>query len=73
MGTYGPVQWPAKSPYITMLDYFLWEHLKTIVYANPPINLEDLKNKIIIVCNELTEYQIITDTQRELLTNGSMR
>ncbi|XP_025194313.1 uncharacterized protein LOC112593936 [Melanaphis sacchari] len=67
MGTYGPVQWPPRSPDITPLDYFLWGHLKTVVYANPPINLEDLKNKIIIACSELTEDQIITATQRELL------
>jgi hypothetical protein len=26
-----------------------------------------MKNKIIIACNELTEYQIIAATQRELL------
>lgn len=67
MGTYGPVQWPPRSPDITPLDYFLWGHLKTVVYANPPINIEDLKNKIIIACSELTQDQIITATQRELL------
>jgi hypothetical protein len=62
MGTYGPVQWLARSPDITPLDYFLWWHLKTVVYENPPINLDDLKNKIIIASNELTEYQIIAAT-----------
>jgi hypothetical protein len=49
------------------LDYFLWGHLKTVVYENPPIYLDDLKNKIIIACNELTEDQIIAATQRKLL------
>jgi hypothetical protein len=67
MGTYGPVQWLTRSPDITLLDYFLWKHLKTVVYENPSINLDDLKNKIIIACNELTEDQIIAATQRELL------
>ncbi|KAL4131065.1 hypothetical protein QTP88_008416 [Uroleucon formosanum] len=31
-GTYGPIEWPARSPDITPLDFFLWGHLKTIVY-----------------------------------------
>jgi len=31
MWTYGPVQWPPRSPDITPLDYFLWGHLKTVV------------------------------------------
>jgi hypothetical protein len=67
MSTYGPVQWLARSPDITPLAYFLWRYLKTVVYENPPINLDDLKNKIIIACNELTEDEIIAATQRELL------
>jgi hypothetical protein len=49
------------------LDYFLWGHLKTVVYENLPINLDDLKNKIIIACNEFIEDEIIAATQRELL------
>jgi glycine betaine/choline ABC-type transport system substrate-binding protein len=67
MGTYVPVQWLVRSPNITPLDYFLWGYLKTVVYENPPINLDDLKNKIIITCNEFTEDQIIGAIQRELL------
>jgi hypothetical protein len=67
MGTYGPVQWPPRSPDLTPLDYFLWGYLKTKVYAEPPINLQDLKNKIILACNQLTENQIIAATQSELL------
>jgi hypothetical protein len=66
MGTYGPVQWLARSPDIIPLDYFLCGHLKTVAYENLPINLDDLRNKIIIECNELTEDQIIAATQREL-------
>jgi hypothetical protein len=32
MGTYGAVQWLARSPDIILLNYFLWGHLKTVVY-----------------------------------------
>jgi hypothetical protein len=54
-GNIGQIQWLTRSPDITLLDYFLWGHLKIVVYENLPINLDDLKNKIIIACNELTE------------------
>jgi hypothetical protein len=49
------------------LYYFLCGHLKTVAYENPLINVDDLKNKIIIACIELTEDQIIAATQIELL------
>jgi len=66
-GTYGPIEWPARSPDITPLDFFLWGHLKTIVYADPPVNLADLKNKIVVACNNLTENQIMSATNRGCL------
>jgi hypothetical protein len=65
MGTYGQVQWLTRSPDIILLDYFLRGHLKTLAYENSPINLDDLKNKIIIAFNEFTEDQITATTQRE--------
>jgi len=49
IGTYGVIPWPARSPDLSPLDYFLWRHLKTVVYANPPTNVQDLKNKIQVV------------------------
>ena len=48
MGRHGPIHWPARSPDITAMDYFLWGYLKQRVYA---IDLQDdieiLKNRII--------------------------
>ena len=67
LGTYGPIEWPARSPDITPLDFFLWGHLKTVVYADPPVNLADLKNKILVACNNLTESQIMSATNRGCL------
>jgi len=32
--------------------------LKTAVYANPPVNLQDLKNKIQAACDVLNDDQI---------------
>jgi len=67
LGTYGAVQWPPRSPDLTPLDYFLWGHLKTVVYANPPTCLIDLKNKIIAACNQITKDQIISAINRKFL------
>ncbi|CAI6359192.1 unnamed protein product [Macrosiphum euphorbiae] len=65
--TNGIIKWPPRSPDLTPLDYFLWGHLKTIVYGNPPTNLIDLKQKIIVACNQLTKGQISSATNKEFL------
>jgi hypothetical protein len=31
-GRGGPVAWPPRSPDLTPLDYYLWGHMKTLVY-----------------------------------------
>lgn len=40
IGRGGPVNWPARSPDLTPLDYFLWGYIKNYVYK-VPINTED--------------------------------
>lgn len=67
IGTYRIVFWPAQSPDLTPLNFFLWEHLKTAVYADLPDILQDLKNKIRAVCDLLTEDQKKSATVTELL------
>eukprot|EP00102_Acyrthosiphon_pisum_P006741 XP_003240351.1 PREDICTED: uncharacterized protein LOC100573963 [Acyrthosiphon pisum] len=67
LGTYGPIEWPPRSPDLTPLDFFLWGHLKTIVYADPPINLQHLKDKITAACNQLTDEQITAATNKEFM------
>ncbi|KAL4130658.1 hypothetical protein QTP88_008071 [Uroleucon formosanum] len=78
MGTNGSIPWPARSPDLTPLDFFLWGHLKTVVYADPPINLQHFKQKITKACSKLTKEQITAASQDEvnrrlqscLLNNG---
>jgi len=41
---------------------FLWGHLKNVVYADPSINIQVLKNKITHACNLLNENQILAAT-----------
>lgn len=47
MGTFGPVQWPPRSPSLNPLDYYLWGHLKDIVYSSPTNNIDHLRQKIL--------------------------
>jgi hypothetical protein len=67
LGIYGPIEWPPRSPDLTPLDFFLWGHLKTIVYADPSINLQNLKDKITATCNQLTDEQITAATNKEFM------
>ena len=39
-------EWPPRSPDLTLCDFFLWGYLKSRIYATPPQDLDDLKQKI---------------------------
>ncbi len=38
--------WPARSPDLTPLDFFLWAYLKNSVYLNEPTTVDELKTEI---------------------------
>jgi hypothetical protein len=42
IGRNGPVLWPARSPDLNPCDFFLWGHLKQIVYETPVNTVEEL-------------------------------
>ena len=46
IGRGGPIPWPARSPDLTPLDYFLWGYLKQLVYAVTVNNVEELRQRI---------------------------
>lgn len=68
IGRNGIIHWPARSPDITPLDFFLWGYLKSIVYATQPTDLEDLKNKIIGTCGTITAEMIRATCTRNLIS-----
>jgi hypothetical protein len=45
LGCGSPVSWPARSPDLNPLDFFLLGHLKEIVYRDPSTDMEDLTAK----------------------------
>jgi hypothetical protein len=55
----GPTAWPPRSPYLNPLDFYLWGHLKTLVYAAPVDNEEALHHRIVDACHTLQTYPSI--------------
>lgn len=46
-------QWPPRSCDLTPCDFHLWGYLKSLVYANKPRNINDLKEEIRRVVGEM--------------------
>ena len=42
----GDVPWPPRSPDLTVPDFYLWGHLKGLVYKDNPKNTNELKRAI---------------------------
>jgi hypothetical protein len=54
IGRYGSMHWPARSPDLSPMDFFLWGHLKQKVYAEPVgNNVEILKQRITAAVREV--------------------
>lgn len=66
IGRGGPVAWPARSPDLTPLDFFLWGHLKALVYRNPIRTREELIESIQVSCQQITPGQIAMATRSVL-------
>ncbi|KAJ4439952.1 hypothetical protein ANN_08083 [Periplaneta americana] len=49
------MRWPARSPDLTSLDFYLWGHLRAVVYATPVNDAEELLQRVENV------YQLIRD------------
>ena len=56
IGRRGPLEWAPRSPDLTPCDFFLWGHIKTLVYANNPRDLPTLEARIREVCNHRPEH-----------------
>jgi hypothetical protein len=46
LGRGGPVAWTPRSPDLTPLDYYLWGHMKTLVYKTKVDSREALRDRI---------------------------
>ena len=42
----GAVGWPLRSCDLTPLDYFLWGCVQSMIYANKPVTIDELRTNI---------------------------
>lgn len=65
IGRGGPIAWPARSPDLNPIDFFVWGHLKTMVYATPVNNVEQLRERIEDGCRRIREMPGVLERVRE--------
>lgn len=58
IGRRGAIEWPARSPDLTPLDYFLWGYLKSKVYFSRPNTIDALKERITFELRRITPQMI---------------
>ncbi|GFU19488.1 uncharacterized protein TNCV_4371621 [Trichonephila clavipes] len=61
---------PVRSPDLSSLDYFLWRHLKHLVYATPLDLEEDLVARIFESATRVSEIPGIFERVRQLRLRG---
>lgn len=54
IATNGPVRWPARSPDLTGVDFFIWGYVKEMVYATASPTLEILEETILRAFRSIT-------------------
>jgi hypothetical protein len=58
-GRGGPIAWPPRCPNLNPLDFYLWGHRKTLVYAAPVDNEEAFHHRIVNACQTIRNYPSI--------------
>jgi hypothetical protein len=53
-GCRGHVEWPSRSPDLTTLGFYFWDHLKAIVYHVKLQNMNHLKESFRDGCGRIT-------------------
>ncbi|GFX75051.1 transposable element Tc3 transposase [Trichonephila clavipes] len=55
---FGPMNWPPRSCDLTLLDYFLWVYVKSLVYVDKPQTLDHLEDNIRLVIRRYTATNV---------------
>ena len=53
---YGDYNWPPRSCDLTPLDFFLWGYVKDRVYAHAPQSIQEPKEKICALIDEIKPH-----------------
>jgi hypothetical protein len=65
IGRGGPTAWPPRSPDLNPLEFNLWGHLKSLVYAAPVYNEEALDHRIVDTSQTSHNYLDIFERMRQ--------
>jgi hypothetical protein len=57
LGRGGPVAWPPRSPDLTPLDYYLWGHMKTLVYETKVKSIAALRDHIFAAAEQICNWR----------------
>jgi len=52
----GPIPWPPSSPDLTPLDYYLWGHMKTLVYETKFDSRAGLRDRIFAAAEHIRNH-----------------
>ena len=67
IGRGSPVVWPARSPDMTPLDFFLWGAMKNLVYETPVDSEIELVGRIVAAAEEIAEIPDVFQSVRQSL------
>ena len=56
LGRGGPVAWPQRSPELTPIYYYLWGHLKTLVYETKAYSRAALRHRIFAAAEHIRNH-----------------
>ncbi|KAJ4450186.1 hypothetical protein ANN_01593 [Periplaneta americana] len=57
--------WPPRSPDLTPLDFYLWGHLKAVVYATPVNDAEGLLQRVENACQLIRDDNMVFERTRQ--------
>lgn len=66
IGRNGPILWPARSPDITPVDFYVWGRLKQLVYDEEIVTRDHLVRKINAACEQLKGEMRLKVTTTEI-------
>ncbi len=59
IGKFFGINWPARSPDLNVMDYFLWGYVKELVYVNGQFNnVGDMSEAIINAFDHIRQYKM---------------
>jgi len=65
IGRGGPVAWPARSPDMSPLDFFLWGAMKNMIYETPVESPIELVGRIVTAAEEIAEIPTVFQSVRQ--------